>query len=141
MKLIVAMSETSSGNALDETEENGFDWERRNNFISNSYPLQEQARKKSENSLQNMCTIQSSTSEAESSPDVELFIELVKQFPVIWNPKLNFFKDSKKKNAWNQINTAPVGAFQIRLFCISFFNKGVNASFFSVISFFIKSFL
>ena len=41
----------------------------------NSYSPLEQARKKSENSLQSMSTIQSSTLEAESSLDVELFIE------------------------------------------------------------------
>ena len=59
-----------------------------------------------------MSTIQSTTLKAESSLDVALFIELVRQFPVIWNPKLNCFKDhGKKKNAWNQINTALGGSF------------------------------
>ena len=74
-------------------------------------------KKKSENSLQSMSTIQSSTSEAESSLDVDLFIELVRQFPDIWNPKLNYFKDhAKKKNAWNQINTALGGSFSSKIF-------------------------
>ena len=49
--------------------------EEENNYISNSYSLLEQARK-TENSFQSMCTIQSSTSAAESSLDVGLFIEL-----------------------------------------------------------------
>ena len=75
----LAMSEMSSGNAFDETEENG--WQNadagENNFISNSYSLQEREGKKSENSFQSMSTIQSSTSQAESSSDVELFIEEV----------------------------------------------------------------
>ena len=101
--LTPAMSEMSSGNALDETEENDLDQqnvgEEENNFISKSYSLLEQARKKSENSFQSIPTIQSSTSEAGSSPDVELFIELIRQFPVVWNSKLNCFKDhTKKKN-------------------------------------------
>ena len=73
------MSEMSSGNAFDETEENG--WQNadagENNFISNSYSLQEREGKKSENSFQSMSTIQSSTSQAKSSSDVELFIEEV----------------------------------------------------------------
>ena len=114
-----AMSETSSGNALDETEENDFDQrnvEEENNLITKSYSLLEQARKKSETSFQSMSTIQSSTSEAESSLDLELFIELIRQFPVIWNPKLNCFKDhAKKKNAWNQINTALGGSFSCKI--------------------------
>ena len=69
-------------------------------------------KKKSENFLKSMSTIQSSTWETESSLGVELFIELVRLFTVIWNPKLNYFKDHpKKKNAWNQINTAFSGGF------------------------------
>ena len=101
--LTPATSETSSGNALDETEENDLDQqnvgEKENNFISKSYSLLEQARKKSENSFQSIPTIQSSTLEAESGLDVELFIELIRQFPVVWNPKPNCFKDhAKKKN-------------------------------------------
>ena len=33
--------------------------------------------------------------------DIELFIDLVLQFPVIWNTRLNGFKDyNKKKVAW-----------------------------------------
>ena len=39
-----------------------------------------------------MSTIQPTSSEAESTLDVELFIELVRQFPLIWDPQLNFFK-------------------------------------------------
>ena len=66
-------------------------------FISKSYSLLEQARKKSDNSIQSISTIQSSTLEAESSLGLELFIELVRQFPVIWNSKLDCFKDHVKK--------------------------------------------
>ena len=67
--------------------------------ISNSYSnikqLLEQARKISENSFQSMSSIQSSNSEAENILDVELFDELVRQFPIIWNPKLNWFNNLK----------------------------------------------
>ena len=67
-----------------------------------------------------------SASEAESSPDVELFIELFRQFPVVWNPKLNCFKDyAKKKNAWNEINTALDGSFSSKII-LYFFYKGVK---------------
>ena len=63
-----------------------------------------------------MSAIQSSTSEAESSLDVELFIELIRQFPVIWNSKLNYFNNHpNKKNAWNQINTALGGSFSSKI--------------------------
>ena len=74
------MSETWSGNSFDETEECG--WrnvvKEENNFISNSYSLMEQAKKESGNSSQSISTIQPSSSEAESSLDMELFIELFK---------------------------------------------------------------
>ena len=78
------MSETWCGNSFDETEETG--WrnvdKEENNFISNSYSLMEQAKKKkSGNSSQSISTIQSSSSEVESSLDMELFTELFK----IWS--------------------------------------------------------
>ena len=92
------MSESSSGNVFDETEESSFN--------------QRGRRRKQLYIIQflftgvYMATIQSSTSEAESSLNAELLIELVRQFPVIWNPKLNYIKDhAKKKNAWIQIST------------------------------------
>ena len=95
------MSETLSGNAFNETEENGFNqqnvYEEGKNFISNSYPLLKQARKKSDSSLQSMSTIQSSTSEAESGLDVELFIELTSQFPVIWIQSWNRFSRPRER--------------------------------------------
>ena len=63
-----------------------------------------------------MFTIQISTSEAESSLDVELFIGLVRQFPVFWNLKLNCFIDcAKTQNAWNQINTYLGGSFSSKI--------------------------
>ena len=63
--------------------------------------------KMSDHFFQSVSPIQSSTSEAGNSLDMELFIELVWQFP-----KLKRFKDHKKnKNFWNQINTAPGGSF------------------------------
>ena len=67
------MSETSLANVFDEQKKMVFNQqnvgEEENNYISNSYSLLEQARK-TENSFQSMCTIQSSTSAAESSLDV-----------------------------------------------------------------------
>ena len=96
-----AISETSSWNALVETEENDFDQRNadleENSFMSNSYSLLEQVRKKSQNLFQSTSTIQSSISEAESSLDVELFIELIRQFRVIRNPKCSCFKYHAKK--------------------------------------------
>ena len=81
-----------------------------------------------------------STSEAESSPDVEFFIELFRQFPVVWNPKLNCFKDyAKKKNAWNEINTALDGSFSSKII-LYFFIRELNISFLSMAFFFIESF-
>ena len=95
------MSEMSSGNGFDETEENGLDHpqsfdEEENKFKSiNIIGI---VRRKSDNSSQNISTIQSSTSKSESILDVKLFIiELVRQFRGILNPKLNCFKDTRQR--------------------------------------------
>ena len=94
------MSEMSSGNGFDETEENGLDHpqsfdEEENKFKSiNIIGI---VRRKSDNSSQNISTIQSSTSKSESILDVKLFIELVRQFRGILNPKLNCFKETRKR--------------------------------------------
>ena len=95
--------------------------------MSNSYSLLEQARKKSQNLFQSTSTIQSSTSEAESSLDVELFIELIRQFRVIRNPKRAYFKyhAKKRKTFGTKLTLLLVGPFQVRIFC-KFFNKGVK---------------
>ena len=44
-----------------------------------------------------MVLIKTLTSEGKSSLDMELLIELVRLFLVIWNPNLNCFKDRLKK--------------------------------------------
>ena len=41
----------------------------------------------------------------EDELDIELFVDLVRQFPVIWNTRLNGFKDcNNKKVTWNNIS-------------------------------------
>ena len=43
----------------------------------------------------------------ENELDIELFIDMVLQFSVIWNTRLNGFKDcNKKKIAWNNISSS-----------------------------------
>ena len=44
-----------------------------------------------------MVLIKTLTSEGKSSLDMELLIELVRLFLVIWNPNLDCFKDRLKK--------------------------------------------
>ena len=48
---------------------------------------------------------QTNNKSPENELGAELFIDLVRQFPVIWNAHLNGFKDyNKKKVAWNNIS-------------------------------------
>ena len=50
---------------------------------------------------------QTNNKSSEDELDIELFIDLVRQFPVIWNTRLNGFKDyNKKKVAWNNISSS-----------------------------------
>ena len=50
---------------------------------------------------------QTNNKSSEDELDIELFIDLVRQFPVIWNTRLNGFKDYKKtKVAWNNISSS-----------------------------------
>ena len=51
-----------------------------------------------------MVLIKTLTSEGNSSLDMELLIELVRLFLVIWNPNLNCFKDRLKKKRKQQTN-------------------------------------
>ena len=51
-----------------------------------------------------MVLIKTLTSEGKSSLDMELLIELVRLFLVIWNPNLNCFKDRFKKKRKQQTN-------------------------------------
>ena len=57
------MLETSSGNALDETEENDFDQrkvgEEEKKFMSNSYSLLQQARKRNQRTSSRACLLSS----------------------------------------------------------------------------------
>ena len=45
-------------------------------------------------------TRQTNSKSPEDELDIELFIDLVRQYPVIWNTHLNGFKDYNKKVAW-----------------------------------------
>ena len=50
---------------------------------------------------------QTNKNSSEDELDIELFIDLVRQFPVIWNTRLNGFKNyNKKKVAWNNISSS-----------------------------------
>ena len=50
---------------------------------------------------------QTNNKSLEDELDIELFVDLVRQFPVIWNTRLNGFKDySNKKVTWNNISTS-----------------------------------
>ena len=51
-----------------------------------------------------MVLIKTLTSEGKSSLDMELLIELVRLFLVIWNPNLNCFKERLKKKRKQQTN-------------------------------------
>ena len=49
---------------------------------------------------------QTNNKSSEDELDIELFIDLFRQFPVIWNTRLHGFKDyNKKKVAWNNIRS------------------------------------
>ena len=66
-------------------------------------------------------------------------MELVRQFPVIWNSQLNCFHDhAKKKNARYQINTVLSGSISSEI--KYFFTGELNTSFLSVDFFLIKRF-
>ena len=72
---------------------------------------------------------QTNNKSPEDELDIELFIDLVRQFTVIWNTGLNGFKDyNKKKVVWNNINSSfnlvPSTSFRYKMkakksFCIS----------------------
>ena len=51
-------------------------------------------------------TKQASNKSPEDELDIELFVDLVRQFPVIWNTRLHGFKNhNNKKVTWNNIST------------------------------------
>ena len=52
-------------------------------------------------------TKQTNSKSPEDELDIELFVGLVRQFPVTWNTRLNGFKDyNNKKVTWNNISTS-----------------------------------
>ena len=67
--------------------------------FSNS-PDNENTNEKEENSTKN-------NKSPEDELEIELFVDLVPQFPVIWNTRWNGFKDyNNKKVTWNKISTS-----------------------------------
>ena len=69
--------------------------------FSNS-PDNENTNEEEENS-----TKETNNKSPEDELDIELFVDLVRQFPVIWNTRLNGFKDyNNKEITWNNISTS-----------------------------------
>ena len=65
-------------------------------------PDNENTNKEEENSNK-----QTNNKSPEDELNIELFVDLVRQFPVTWNTRLNGFKDySNKKVTWNNISTS-----------------------------------
>ena len=58
-------------------------------------------------SIKNAQKTSTTTTTSDSNLDVEIFIDLVRSFPCLWNIKLSAHKDlMKRKNAWEQISAA-----------------------------------
>ena len=75
--------------------------EEENSFVANSLLMLQQAQNNS------ISARQTNNKSSEDELDIELFIDLVRQFPVIWNTHLNGFKDyNMKKVAWNNISSS-----------------------------------
>ena len=69
---------------------------------SRDSPDNENTNEEEENS-----TKQTNNKSPEDESDIELFVVLVRQFPVIWNTRLNAFKDyNNKKVTRNNISTS-----------------------------------
>ena len=51
-------------------------------------------------------TKQTNNTSPEDELDIELFVDLVRQFPVICNTSLNGFKDYNNKITWNNTSTS-----------------------------------
>ena len=89
----VELSGSLDNENTSEEEENG--------FVANSFLMLQQAQNNS------ISTTQTNSKSPEHELDIELFIDLVRQFRVIWNTRLNGFKDyNKKKVAWNNISSS-----------------------------------
>ena len=74
--------------------------EQREEF-SNS-PENENTNEEEENS-----TKETNNKSPEDELNIELFVDLIRQFPVTWNTRLNEFKDySNKKVTWSNISTS-----------------------------------
>ena len=75
--------------------------EEENSFVANSLLMLQQAQNNS------ISARQTNNKSSEDELDIELFIDLLRQFPVIWNTRLNGFKDyNKKKVACNNISSS-----------------------------------
>jgi len=89
----LAQNEENNGHIIEE-EEDGFDENTETAFVSNSINIL--------NSLRQQSSVQSDV-----ELQKEIFIELVRSFPCIWDMRSSLYKDStKKKLAWHQIYKA-----------------------------------
>ena len=75
--------------------------EEEKSFVTNSLLMLQQAQNNS------ISARQTNNKSSVEELDIKFFIDLVRQFLVIWNTRLNGFKDyNKKKVAWNNISSS-----------------------------------
>ena len=88
----------ASSNAENQTQQ-----EQQETFNTDDFNQQEDSFiSQSRNMLSNM--IQERNNSNQTTFDSEMFIDLVKSYPCLWNVTLNVHKDiNKRKTAWNQI--------------------------------------
>ena len=68
-------------------------------------------------SIKNAHKTSTTTTTSDSNLDVEIFIDIVRSFPCLWNIKLSAHKDlMKRKNGWEQISAALDGKFSGKLY-------------------------
>ena len=88
--------------------------EEENSFVANSLLMLQEAQNNSISSRQ------TNSKFPEDKLDIELFIGLVRQFPFIWNTRLNGFKHYNKTKvawiAWNNISSTLDNKYSASLF-------------------------
>ena len=88
-------------------ENDDFDNEAEESYIASSVALLNRLRE----SIPPLAT-QIDQQQLDDNLNPELFIELVRQYPCIWNVRLNVYRDqSKKKGAWDEIKNVLDGNF------------------------------
>ena len=97
-------------------ENDDFDNEAEESYIASSVALLNRLRE----SIPPLAT-QIDQQQLDDNLNPELFIELVRQYPCIWNVRLNVYRDqSKKKVAWDEIKNVLDGNFTGRFVYIVF---------------------